>query len=369
MFGLLRFLLSVMVLVGHLFWLSDIGRYAVFGFFILSGYLMTLVMHTTYSYSGKGVTKFLTNRFLRLYPSYWIACLLSIVVIIALGEENTTRMSNSLALPETPGLVLTNITMVSLSLFPNEVGPRLSPATWALTTELFFYCLIAFGISKTKFRTGCWIVLSCVYVLLTYLMNYGWHARYFAIPAGSLPFSVGALLFFLQQENWQPKWLEYLSNCKTLVTLLIINAVVAALVQAADMLQLTEIFMYINMIICTLLIYAIIRGKIIVSISDKADKFLGDFSYPIYLVHWQIGALVSYIVYGQVQSLKYQFSPASWLLTGLLTIAFTLALIKLIDEPIALIRNRIKRIKAGSKQPDNLEPPRTSIPKEPALEI
>ncbi len=342
MFGLLRFLLAVMVLVGHLFWLSDIGRYAVFGFFILSGYLMTLVMQNTYSYSRKGVTKFLKNRFLRLYPSYWIACLLSIVIIIVLGQANTTIMSNSLALPETPALVLTNITMVSFALFPNEVVPRLSPATWALTTELFYYCLIAFGISKTKLRTGCWIFLSCVYVLLTYLMNYSWHARYFAIPAGSLPFSVGAFLYFLQQEKWQPKWLDYLSHCKILVTLLIINAVIASLVQAADMLQLTEIFMYINLIICTLLIYGIIRGKIIWSISAKMDKFLGDFSYPIYLIHLQIGALVSFIVYGQVESLKYQFSPVSWILTGLLIIAFSLALIKIIDEPIALIRNRIK---------------------------
>ena len=307
---------------------------------------MTLVMQNTYSYSSKGVIKFLTNRLLRLYPTYWITCLLSIVLIIWLGQENTTTISGSLALPETPSLIFTNITMVSFSLFPNEVAPRLSPATWALTTELFYYGLIAFGISKTKLRTGCWIFLSCVYVILTVVMGYNWHARYFALPAGSLPFSIGAFLFFLHKENWQPTWLNHLMKCKILVTLLIINAVVASLVQAADRLGLIELFMYINLIICSLLIYGIIRGEMIVSISEKMDKILGNFSYPIYLIHWQIGALVSFIVYGQVQILEHQFTPMVWILTGILITVFSLVLIKLVDEPIAIIRNRIKGKKA-----------------------
>ncbi len=347
MFGLLRFLLSLMVLIGHLFWLSDLGRYAVFGFFILSGYLMTLVMHKTYTYSINGSSRFFVNRFLRLYPGYWVACLLTIVLIITVGEANTRIMTSSLTLPETPGMILTNITMLSFGLYPNDALPRLSPATWALTTELFYYFLIAMGISRTKQRTICWLLLSFAYVLATILAGYGWHARYFALPAGSLPFAIGAFLFFLQQENWYPKWHQFLLNSPMLFTLFTINAVIGSLVQADERLLLAEIFIYINLVICTLLIYSIIRGKSIARVSEKMDKLLGGFAYPIYLVHLQIGVVASYIVYGQVQFLKHQFLPAVWMLTGILAIGFSLALMKLIDEPIAMIRERIKRKQPG----------------------
>lgn len=332
-----------MVLIGHLFWLSDIGRYAVFGFFILSGYLMTLVMQTAYSYTAKGIYRFLVNRFLRLYPSYWIACLFTIGLVFVLGQENTTIIARSLALPETPGIILTNITMVALTLFPDQATPRLSPATWALTIELFYYLLIAAGISRTKFSTTCWFVVSTAYVLATMIFGYSWHVRYFALPAGSLPFSIGALLFFLQQERWQPKWLQFFSNSRMLVVSLIVNAVAGTLVQAEERLGLAEAFMYTNLVICTLAIYSIIRGGVIAPVSVKLDKLLGDFSYPIYLIHLQIGVLASLFTYGQVRDLKYHFAPEAWLWTAVLTVGASLLLIKFIDEPITVIRDRVKR--------------------------
>ncbi len=208
MFGFFRLILAAMVMAGHLFWISDFGRYAVFGFFILSGYLMTLIMQESYSYRAQGLGRFALNRFLRLYPAYWTACLISVVLIIALGEANTSVISSSLALPRTSEIVAVNLTMVSFSLFPHEVGPRLSPATWALTVELFYYCLIGLGISRNRNRTMVWLFLSVVYVALTYFMGLFWHARYFALPAGSLPFSIGALLYFLHRDGWEPRWLK-----------------------------------------------------------------------------------------------------------------------------------------------------------------
>jgi peptidoglycan/LPS O-acetylase OafA/YrhL len=55
MFGALRTIWASMVVFGHIFWLSDFGRFAVFGFYILSGYLMTYVMHQSYGYNLAGV--------------------------------------------------------------------------------------------------------------------------------------------------------------------------------------------------------------------------------------------------------------------------------------------------------------------------
>lgn len=73
MFGTYRTLLAVMVIFLHLGGMPVIGGYAVFGFYILSGYLMTLIMHKNYGYTRDGVARYAINRFLRIYPIYWVS--------------------------------------------------------------------------------------------------------------------------------------------------------------------------------------------------------------------------------------------------------------------------------------------------------
>jgi len=57
MFGTYRIFLALMVVALHLGGIPKIGAYAVFGFYCLSGYLMTLIMQTNYGYTATGVTK------------------------------------------------------------------------------------------------------------------------------------------------------------------------------------------------------------------------------------------------------------------------------------------------------------------------
>ncbi|MFT5239279.1 MAG: peptidoglycan/LPS O-acetylase OafA/YrhL [Candidatus Promineifilaceae bacterium] len=73
MFGTYRALLAFMVVALHLGGVPIIGPYAVFGFYILSGYLMTTIMHTRYGYSPVGFLQYAVNRALRIYPAYWVS--------------------------------------------------------------------------------------------------------------------------------------------------------------------------------------------------------------------------------------------------------------------------------------------------------
>ena len=79
MLGLVRTIFALMVMAYHLlFGRAPLGFYPVFGFYIISGYLMTLIMHESYGYTWKGRYSFAVNRFLRLYPQYWTAAAISL---------------------------------------------------------------------------------------------------------------------------------------------------------------------------------------------------------------------------------------------------------------------------------------------------
>jgi peptidoglycan/LPS O-acetylase OafA/YrhL len=84
--GFYRFVLAAAVIVEHLAegtrYVSHTGMFAVFGFYVLSGYLITRVLNDVYDFA---FVPFWSNRFLRLYPPYFM--LLGVGLVLVLGTK------------------------------------------------------------------------------------------------------------------------------------------------------------------------------------------------------------------------------------------------------------------------------------------
>src|SRR5713226_5516703 len=82
--GILRLLFALSVLISHSrqFFGYNIANptIAVFSFFIISGFYMGLVLDKKYGVRSKFL--FLSNRFLRIYPLYWLTLLIAFVLIL-----------------------------------------------------------------------------------------------------------------------------------------------------------------------------------------------------------------------------------------------------------------------------------------------
>jgi peptidoglycan/LPS O-acetylase OafA/YrhL len=78
-----RYILAATVAQTHLWPLGAewTGPIAVFGFYTLSGYLITRVLNTRYGFSWMGMSCFIGNRILRLWPAY---AAITILVLVAL---------------------------------------------------------------------------------------------------------------------------------------------------------------------------------------------------------------------------------------------------------------------------------------------
>jgi len=323
MFGAYRFILAFMVAVSHLGGLMVLGAYAVFVF------LMTLILQRSYGYSHQGRLRYALNRCLRISPIYWLACVLTLVLIASFGEAIAENYHHHLHVPQDMISWLSNVLLV----FSHDSEPRLTPPSWVLTVELFFYICIGLGLSKTKMLTLVWFALSVIYTLYINILEMNWVHKYFFISAASLPFATGAMLFHFREHLLQ--YIPVLGRPflpALIFVCVLVNYVVA---HEADMLR--GYAFYVNFILNTLVIAALLHGKSGLLIPNTIDRCLGALSYPIYLIHWQVGLLfVGMGLSIQVGTLSFFFICAPSI------IFFSWLIARYIEMPIERIRNLVK---------------------------
>lgn len=298
-FGIWRLLLAFEVVVFHLLTFPLIGYFAVVSFFVLSGFLMTMIMHSTYGYSWRGRSYFALNRALRLYPSFWLAIIISLLVIAVFGGAAVADYKSAIAVPQTAREWFENLSMLYLDWMPLRVEPRLAPPSWALTTEIFFYTLIGLGISRWRWLTLTWLAASVVYVAYILGFDLGHDWLYRAISSGSLPFAMGASAFHFREhltqriDAWRIRPVPLLFGR----WILMLGVVLMAGTGLVDY-RFTDGVNQINAAISALLVISLYavrpEGRM-----QRLDRRLGDFSYPVYLLHWQAGAIASLALFGK----------------------------------------------------------------------
>ncbi len=343
MFGTLRLILALMVVATHVVHIGHIGQFAVFAFYSLSGYLMTFVLQNAYGYNRQGVYRFWSNRCLRLLPSYWFSIFITILLILYIGEDYVSSFNAAMRLPETPGSWLENIFIAFLSITPANVTPRLSGPTWAITVELFFYLLISIGISKNFKMTILWFAISLLYHLLSMTLGWGYASHYFSMPAASLPFAAGALIYYLKDSPscWTTIFARYRSVSLALYLASIIlyigiySSHNTTAVSHKSILLDIEFYLSFFLIWCYLLGCAA-SGQGMPMITRKQDNFLGAYSYPFYLLHYQAWILGSYIFVNQ----RPRTTLAAVFVLLIILSSFT---IFCIEKPIEKIRTRIRK--------------------------
>lgn len=326
-----------MVVAFHIGGVPTIGEYAVFGFYSLSGYLMTFIMQQNYHYTARGISKYALNRFLRIYPIYWVSILLSLVLIILLGQEVTRSYHHAIFLPASFSDAVKNL----LLFFPARELPRLTPPAWALTVELFFYICIGLGLSRTRKVVLGWLAVSVLYHVYAVVAGMDFDHRYYTIAAASLPFSAGATIYhyrkYLNQlvDNVAADWAGYLAYAAFM--LIIINWYLGVKTGHSH-----GVSFYINFLLCTSMVAVLMQVRVLPFIPVRVDKWLGDLSYPIYLIHYQV-ALILIVILGW---LGLEFTRPDMLLMYISIPTIMLAsyiMTKTVELPVERVRTMVKQ--------------------------
>jgi peptidoglycan/LPS O-acetylase OafA/YrhL len=305
--GILRLLLALAVVSVHTQdWDYPVGILAVQGFYIISGFYMTLILNEKYVGANGSYKLFMTNRLLRLYPVYWVV--LSFMMIGSawlyyrtdggtMGYLATlssyTANANLFSIvffsfaiiflffQDTLSFLHLNTTTGSLffsTYFDGEYPSLFSfppdPPAWTLGVELWFYL-----VSPLIVRRRAWVIVGLASVsLLLRLTLYGfglngipWNYRFF--PNELLFFLLGTLgykIYSYIKDNSPDK-----SYYTKLFAAYICMAAVFYLVFESGGLLLTVIFAAVPFIF--------MRAK-----DSRVDRWIGELSYPVYICHYFI---------------------------------------------------------------------------------
>jgi peptidoglycan/LPS O-acetylase OafA/YrhL len=206
MLDIYRFVLALFVIQGHILawrphWLA---WQAVFSFYVLSGFLMTLVLNEAYGFAFSGILRFATNRWLRLFPMYFAVIGLTALYLAAVGP--LSNLNSAIALPSSPRSLLANISIVGLLGFdPKRIATiRLAPTAWSLGIELFCYGLLAVYFAKSVARLLMMLLVGAVVTGMQIVgalgeADYGFQGHYTVLQAGLVPFAMGGLAYFARE--------------------------------------------------------------------------------------------------------------------------------------------------------------------------
>src|SRR5208337_1707084 len=164
----------------------------------------------------------------------------------------------------------------------------------ALHVELWFYVAMALGLARNRWITGTWFMASVAYTLWLLGQRTPFAERYVFIPACSLAFSFGSLIYHVRDR------------------LPVIRTPWAALSAAAIWwlhVWLTQnipggpwvVGLYSSLLFSAFAMVTLMRlePKALPDWMGRVDRFAGNLSYPMYLCHWGVGILVIWFLPGK----------------------------------------------------------------------
>jgi peptidoglycan/LPS O-acetylase OafA/YrhL len=323
-------------LSGHV---PSIGILSVNFFYVISGYLMTLVLNETYRFNPRN---FFVNRALRLYPSQLALCAVSLVLIWTLPQAvefhplwGTPKWSDWIG----------NVLIFPWSFLPDQHF-RILPATWSIAVEIWCYFFLWLFVSRRPWTAILSTILAICWQAYLFSTGANAEAHYFPVTAALLPFSCGAMSYFIISH---PKLVEIERSAKpftqglilcVVVTLFLINWDLAI---RFDRSAYCGFFYYANTLLACVAVISLhglkARGKL-----AWLAGWCGDLSYPIFLAQWGCGFVAWHILGTDGPMRGWPILALGYILSVLVGIAT----IRLVDRPIYQLRARIRSNARGT---------------------
>lgn len=352
--GCLRFLLAFSVMWTHAGLPHGFSAdLCVMIFFAISGFYMTLVLNENSSY--RLVKTFYWQRAMRIYPTYLVVLLLAICFNLALflsGKDVVfLRYFEQIKEPIISGVLwaFSQIFIIgqdiscffgidsrggvtfqpSMHLAINSLAhANLVPPAWSLSTELMFYILAPYILTRsTLFILFIFVLSLLLRIILS--MNFGfdqdpWTTRFF--PAQLSFFLLGSFGYKFAISNASESrvhgYMKYFIVVGVAVSSLWVNKFIKS-----DQ-------MSVRLIVFTIVFFLIFAIPMLFKATKKnlIDRKIGELSFPLYVCHILVFEVGHYFV---ISSRTFD------LILAFVAILVSLIFVYFIDKPIDIYRHQL----------------------------
>jgi peptidoglycan/LPS O-acetylase OafA/YrhL len=347
MFGVLRFILASAFIFLHLtdsraLW--PYGYVSLFGFYIMSGYLMTYGLNRNYGFSKAGSKNFWANRLLRILPIYYLVFFASLAVVLQFPGK-VGRFHEAMAYSLRPIDMLGNFTLVPFAFY--DMKFRVVPPAWSVAVELVCYVALWLFIARSRRNALIAAAASFGFSMLTLALGWNFTWRYQSAPAALLPFALGALVYFYFDKlkafiEPRKKWLALLT-----IAFLLLNPMPGLTPSAYRY----EYGFYLNTLAMTLLVALLALSPVKSPFLQKADKLLGDLTYPMFIAQW----LVAFVIFLKIPGLAPRGYPI-FVYSYPVVLVVSALIVLLVDRPLQRLRDRFRPHKDASPDSEPAPP-------------
>jgi peptidoglycan/LPS O-acetylase OafA/YrhL len=332
--GILRLILALVVANGHMtficwypngLWLPEnrikmlyFGPFAVIFFYVISGFLISYTLSRKYNANREGTLRFYRGRFVRIFSLYWPVLLL---ILLFVPRAWTMQLKHG-PLDWMTNIVLIGIdTRLLLDADDRSMGPFL-PQTWTLGVELGFYLIAPFVLRS--WRTSIAVAIA----------SFGWRMAMLALGVTELAptyYFVGSSLIFFLIGHFARETGDAFAQAKhPLVAFVALPAAAMFISNEPYMTFDTVSFWF--AVIC---FGASLPSLFAVTRDSRFMNFLGDLSYPAYLVHVVLisqiyihrDSIAGLLGASNVDTIKAALATSPWDVLAALTVASSIAVV------------------------------------------
>lgn len=315
-----RLLLAVLVAASHLWddMTQGYAAYAVWGFYALSGFLMTYVLRNKYGFSLQGTKAYAYNRVLRIFPGYYAALLIGIATLAA-GQHygvQFTDLNPQFYMPKgwfwlNP---LTNLSVFGITGLP-------VPVSNALAIEVTAYLLMPL------------LAMSWAAALLAALMSAVLAIGYFGFDLSTFSSRYALFMPCMLAFAWGSL------TCHFRERLAVIEApaisVIVWMIHGALWVWFPywpwTYGLYVSLPLSSWVVISLFGVR-----TGKLDRWLGDLSYPVYLLHTTVGAWLW-------QSFGHKRTLLLFLVSSAVTLVLSAAIVAFVERPMQRIKFKTPR--------------------------
>lgn len=319
------------------------GYLAVDFFFVLSGFVIGYAYDNRWKNGRITTSGFMLRRVIRLHPMVVLSVILGALAFWLQGSvkwDGTPVSASMLLLALALGLIL--IPVLPGTEFDvrgnGEMFPLNGPS-WSLFFEYIGSILYAVALHKLNRRAlTCVVVLSGIGLAAcglgnmsgAYHLGMGWSIADSGWLGGFLRMTFSFSIGLLMTRMFRPR---HIKGAFWICSILISAILACPYVGGTNPVITNAVYD----LICTLFIFPVIVyigacGVTTDRFSTSVCKFIGQLSYPVYIIHYP----VMYLFYHWVWSNNLCFNKIWWvcflLLTGIIAMAW--AALKLYDEPV-----------------------------------